>query len=174
MKLRIRDIASGEVESEVDSLCRILADSVETGAAVSFMFPVSECAAKRFWLEDVRHEVSAGRRLLFGAEIDGHLVGTTQLILAMPPNQPHRGEIAKMIVHPSARRRGVARSLMLHVLDRAKERGKTLITLDTRTGDSAERLYRALGFETAGVIPRFAQDPDGRAAHAATFMYREI
>ena len=97
-----------------------------------------------------------------------------QLVLSMPPNQPHRAEIAKMIVHPAARRLGLGRALMEAALDAAKSRGKTLVTLDTRTGDTAEPLYRSVGFEVAGVIPDFAWDPDGRAMHGTTYMYRRI
>ena len=104
----------------------------------------------------------------------GDLVGTVQLITAMPPNQPHRCEIAKMIVHPRARRLGIGRSLMNRALHRARELGKTLVTLDTRTGDVAEPLYASVGFEVAGVIPDFAWDPDGKARHATTYMFRRI
>jgi ribosomal protein S18 acetylase RimI-like enzyme len=96
------------------------------------------------------------------------------LLLPCPPNQPHRCEIAKMIVHPNARRLGIGRSLMNRAIARAGELGKTLVTLDTRTGDLAEPLYASVGFEVAGVIPGFAWDPDGRTQHATTYMFRRI
>jgi ribosomal protein S18 acetylase RimI-like enzyme len=155
----------------LEALTRILADSVAAGAAVSFMSPLSDAEAARFWLRDVQGEVSAGRRVLFGAERDRELVGTVQLLTSMPPNQPHRCEIAKMIVHPRARRLGVGRSLMNSALHRARALGKTLVTLDTRTGDVAQSLYESVGFKVAGVIPDFAWNPDGKAKHATTYMF---
>ena len=108
------------------------------------------------------------------ASVVCEIVGTVQLLTVMPPNQPHRCEIAKMIVHPQARRLGIGRALMNEALDRARELGKTLVTLDTRTGDAAEPLYASVGFEVAGVIPDFAWDPDGKALHATTYMFRRI
>lgn len=120
------------------------------------MAPLSYDDAARFWSRDVQPEVAAARWGLFGAEREGELVGTVQLTTAMPPNQPHRCEIVKIIVHPRARRLGIGRSLMNRALDRARELGKTLITLDTRTGDVAEPLYKFVGFEVAGVIPDYA------------------
>jgi ribosomal protein S18 acetylase RimI-like enzyme len=162
------------IQHRVEDLSRILADSVASGAAVSFMSPLSYDAAAQFWLRDVKPEVLAGRRVLFGAQRDGKVIGTVQLLTAMPPNQPHRCEIAKMIVHPQARRLGVGRSLMTIALDHARALGKTLVTLDTRTGDVAEPLYESVGFATAGVIPDFAWDPDGKAKHATTYMYCRI
>jgi GNAT superfamily N-acetyltransferase len=159
------------IERHLESLSRILADSVASGAAISFMSPLSHEDAAQFWRGDVGPEVSAGRRVLFGATRDGELLGTVQLLTAMPPNQSHRCEIAKMIVHPRARRLGIGRRLMTSALDRARALGKTLVTLDTRTGDVAEPLYASVGFAAAGVIPDFAWDPDGKAKHATTYMF---
>lgn len=162
------------IDRKLNALAKILADSVAAGAAISFMAPLSYEGAARFWAEDVCQEVAAGRRTLFGAERGGDLVGTVQLLTAMPPNQPHRCEIAKMIVHPNARRLGIGRALMNTVIDHARELGKTLVTLDTKTGDAAEPLYTSVGFEIAGVIPDFAWDPDGKARHATTYMFRRL
>lgn len=174
MEAQVIELSADAVERRTAALSRILADSVEDGAAISFMAPMSYEVAARFWQNDVLPEVAARRRVLFGAELDGETVGTVQLITAMPPNQSHRCEIAKMIVHPSARRLGLGRMLMNHAIDRAQELGKTLVTLDTRTGDLAEPLYASVGFEIAGVIPDFAWDPDGRARHSTTYMFRRI
>lgn len=174
MDLRICELDAAALDERLGALSRILADSVEAGAAVSFMAPLSDEAAARFWSRDVRPELEAGRRILFGAERDGELLGVVQLILAMPPNQRHRGEIAKMIVHPRARRLGIGRALMIRALERAEELGKTLVTLDTRTGDAAEPLYASVGFETAGIIPDYAWNPDGGATHATTYMFRRL
>lgn len=174
MDVQIMELDAPAIEARVADLSQILADSVDGGAAISFMAPLRYEDAARFWLRDVSSEVAAGRRVLFGAVRDGTLVGAVQLITAMPPNQPHRCEIAKMIVHPSARRLGIGRALMSRAIERARELGKALVTLDTRTGDVAEPLYASVGFEVAGVIPDFAWDPDGRARHATTYMFRHL
>ncbi len=174
METRIIELGDLAIEQHLQALSHILADSVAEGAAVSFMAPLPYDHAARFWSRDVQPEVAAARRVLFGAERDGELLGTVQLITAMPPNQPHRCEIAKMIVHPRARRLGIGRALMNCALDRARELRKTLATLDTRTGDMAEPLYASVGFEVAGVIPDYAWDPDGKAKHATTYMFRRL
>lgn len=174
METQIIEIDALTIDTEVNELSSILVDSVADGAAISFMAPLAYKDAIRFWSGDVRPEVDAGRRILFGARRNGELVGTVQLLTTMPPNQPHRCEIAKMIVHPRARRLGIGRALMIQAVNRARELGKTLITLDTRTGDVAEPLYASVGFEAAGVIPDFAWDPDGKACHATTYMFRRV
>jgi len=174
METQIIELDSDGIYRRLDALAHVLADSVADGAAISFMAPLPFDEAARFWSRDVRAEVAAGRRVLFGAERDGQLVGTVQLITALPPNQPHRCEIAKMIVHPRARRLGIGRSLMMRALDRARDLSKTLVTLDTRTGDFAEPLYASVGFQVVGAIPDYAWDPDGKARHATTIMFRQI
>ena len=170
----IIELNAADIASHVDDLCRVLMDSVAGGAAISFMTPVPKADAERFWLQDVATAVESGSRRLFGAFVDQRLVGTVQLVLGMPPNQPHRAEISKMIVHPDGRRRGLGKALMNEALTVAKRVGKTLVTLDTRTGDVAEPLYRGVGFKESGVIPDFAYDPDGSAKHATTYMYRYL
>jgi ribosomal protein S18 acetylase RimI-like enzyme len=156
------------------SLAAIVEDSVNGGAAITFMQPYTADDGLRFWRERVFPDVASGRRVLFVAYLDEVIVGTVQMDIAPPPNQTHRCEVAKMIVHSQARRRGVARRLMCALETHAKTIGKTLITLDTRIGDKAEFLYASLGFQKAGVIPRYAWDPDGRAMHGTTYMYKEI
>ncbi|MCW6510119.1 GNAT family N-acetyltransferase [Lichenifustis flavocetrariae] len=174
MEVQITEFDGPAIDQWLEPLSRILADSVAAGAAISFMAPLSYDDAALFWSKEVRPEVVAERRVLFGAEHEGDVLGTVQLLRAMPPNQPHRCEIAKMIVHPRARRLGLGRALMNRALDHAGELGKTLVTLDTRTGDVAEPLYASLGFEVAGVIPDYAWDPDGQAKHATTYMFRRM
>jgi ribosomal protein S18 acetylase RimI-like enzyme len=174
METEIIELDTKAIHERLDALARILADSVADGAAISFMAPLPYDEAARFWSRDVGAELAAGRRMLFGAERAGELVGTVQLITSLPPNQPHRCEIAKMIVHPSARRLGIGRSLMSHALDRARACGKTLVTLDTKTGDVAEPLYASVGFQVVGSIPDYAWDPDGRSRHATTIMFRRL
>lgn len=155
-------------------LTGLLKTVVEDGAAVSFVLPFSEAASRAFWRDSVLPDVARGGRVLLTAQVGGAVAGSVQLITSLPPNQPHRAEVAKLLVLPAFRRRGIARRLMLALEDAARERGRTLITLDTRTGDTAERLYARLGYKTAGVIPNFALDPDQSESHATTYMYKEL
>jgi GNAT superfamily N-acetyltransferase len=119
--------------------------------------------------EAVAAEVEQGRRLVLAAFVNDDLVGTVQVVLALPPNQPHRAEIAKLLVHRSARRRGLAQLLMERAEAEARAEGRTLLVLDTVTGDSAERLYERLGWNKVGVIPGYALYPDGRPCDTTVF-----
>jgi ribosomal protein S18 acetylase RimI-like enzyme len=132
------------------------------------MWPFSRDDARAFF-EGVAGEVEQGRRLLVAAFDGGELVGTVQVILALPPNQPHRGEITKLLVHRGARKRGVARLLMEQAEAEARAEGKTLLVLDAVTGDDAERLYERLGWTKVGVIPGYALYPDGRVCDTTYF-----
>lgn len=172
--IEVRAAAAADIEEELDGLTEILVASVNGGAAISFLQPFGPEDGVRFWRENVATEVAAGRRTLLLAWREGALAGTVQLITAMPPNQPHRAEIAKMIVHPAARRRGVGRALMEAAERTARAAGKTLITLDTRTGDAAEPLYASVGYAIAGIIPGYALDPDRGSLHATTYMYKRL
>lgn len=172
--LSIVELSPADIDTHVGDLCRVLLDSVADGAAISFMDALTASEAQRFWREDVRPSVESRARRLFGAFVDDRVVGTVQLVMGMPPNQPHRAEISKMIVHPEIRRRGLGKALLTAALDAARGADKTLVTLDTRTGDVSELLYRGLGFEKAGIIPDFAYDPNGLARHATTYMYRYL
>lgn len=132
------------------------------------MAPFSHDAARAAF-EGFVGEAEHGRRLILAAFADGELVGTVQVILALPPNQPHRGEIAKLLVRRSARGRGVARALMERAEAEARAEGKTLLVLDTVTGDPAERLYERSGWTRVGVIPGYALYPDGRPCDTTVF-----
>ncbi|MCC6007610.1 MAG: GNAT family N-acetyltransferase [Rhodobacteraceae bacterium] len=160
--------------ARLEALSVLLSDSVAAGAAISFMHPLHAAEARAFWLEAVMPEVVAGRRALLVAEAGGRLAGTVQMIPAPQPNQPHRCDIAKMMVAPAYRRRGIGRALLEAACATALEQGRTLAVLDTRTGDISERFYRAAGFEVAGSVPDYAWDADGRALHATTFLYRRL
>jgi hypothetical protein len=173
-KIRVEVVAPQNFVAVEKSLAEIVANGVNGGAAISFMQPYSLDDARRFWVEEVFPDVARGARVLFVAYLDDAVVGTVQMDVGLRPNQPHRCEVAKMVVHSRARRQGVGRALMLALEAHAKSLGKTLITLDTRTGDKAETLYASVGFRRAGVIPNYAYDPDGRAKHGTTYMYKEI
>jgi GNAT superfamily N-acetyltransferase len=164
----VRRLSATEVHAQLDGLAAVLADCVAGGASVSYMAPFSHEQARAAF-EAVAAEVEQGRRLVIAAFADDRLVGTVQVILALPPNQPHRGEIAKLLVHRSARRRGIAQLLMAHAESEARAEGKTLLVLDTVTGDNAERLYARLGWTRVGVIPGYALYPDGRPCDTTVF-----
>jgi GNAT superfamily N-acetyltransferase len=166
--IEVRRLAGTALEEQLDALAAVLADCVDGGASVSYMAPFSPAQA-RAELEGMAAEVDRGRRLLLAAFDGGNVVGTVQVILALPPNQPHRGEIAKLLVHRSARGHGVARRLMEHAESEARAEGKTLLVLDTVTGDAAERLYNRLGWTRVGVIPGYALYPDGRPCDTTVF-----
>ena len=166
--VEIRRLTPAEVREHLDALASVLEDCVAGGASVSYMAPFSHedaCGAFEGFVADAEQ----GRRVILAAFADGALVGTVQVILAVPPNQPHRGEIAKLLVHRSARKRGIAQLLMAGAEAEARVEGKTLLVLDTVTGDAAERLYERLGWQIVGVIPGYALYPDGRPCDTTVF-----
>jgi GNAT superfamily N-acetyltransferase len=168
----VRRLNAAEARRHVGALARVLVDCVEGGASVSFMAPFSEAEAEAFF-ENAINGVERGERILLAAFIDDELVGTVQIVAATPPNQPHRADVAKLLVRRSARGRGVAKRLMLHVEKESRLARKTLLVLDTVTGSDAERLYLGLGWHKVGVIPNYALFPDGRPC-ATTVFYKQL
>jgi GNAT superfamily N-acetyltransferase len=155
---------------ELDGLCDVLIDCVEGGASVSFMLPMTRPKAERFW-HDVAASLARGERIVHAAEdADGRVVGTVQVIVDLPENQPHRGDLAKMLVHRRARRRGVGAALLRAAEESALVAGKTLLVLDTAS-DDAERLYARGGWQKSGMIPGYALLPDGPPC-ATTIYYK--
>ena len=144
----------------ISALAETLVETVANGGSVSFMHPLAPAVAAAFWTQSLA-AAEAGGRVVLGAFEEGELVGTVTLLLDCPPNQPHRGEIAKMMVRVSRRGRGIARALMVEAERIARERGRTLLTLDTATDDGAGPFYEKLGFTRAGVIPDYALKPHG-------------
>jgi ribosomal protein S18 acetylase RimI-like enzyme len=170
----IQQIAPNEIDFYLDGLVETLQQTVAADGAVGFVMPLSQEDAAAFWLSNIKSALQSGDRMMFVAVEEGRLAGTGQLIVGMPNNQPHRVEISKLMVHPSFRRRGVARQIMSALEGLAAKMGRTLITLDTRTGDSAEPLYASLGYKTAGIIPNYAKNAVGDDFHATTYMYKQI
>jgi GNAT superfamily N-acetyltransferase len=168
----IRRLSETEARQYVGELAGVLVDCVEGGASVSFMLPFEQSEAEAFYCK-VAAGVEAGERILLAAFTEGKLVGTVQIVTALPPNQPHRAEISKLLVHRSARGKGIARRLMQEVERQAVSAGKTLLVLDTVTGGDAERLYTSLHWVKAGVIPDFALFPDGRMT-ATTIFWKSL
>jgi GNAT superfamily N-acetyltransferase len=171
-EIDVRRLSGGEARAQLDGLAAVLHDCVEGGASVSYMAPFSLGDARSAF-EGFVAEAELGRRLVVAAFDAGELVGTVQVILELPPNQPHRGEIAKLLVRRSARRRGIARRLMERAEAEAVAEGKTLLVLDTVTGDPAEALYEGMGWTRVGVVPNFALYPDGRPC-ATTFFWKAL
>jgi GNAT superfamily N-acetyltransferase len=171
--IEIRRLGPAELERHLDGLAAVLEDCVAGGASVSYLAPFPREEARAAFA-GFAAEAAAGRRLLLAAFADGELVGTVQVVLALPPNQPHRAEIAKLLVHRSARRRGIARLLMEHAEAEARAEGKTLLVLDTVTGEAAEHLYTRLGWIRVGVIPGYALYPDGRPCDTTVFWKRLV
>lgn len=158
----------------VKALADVLIDCVEGGASVSFMAPLSQDKAVAFWHATFA-SAARGERIVLVAEGpgSGRVVGTVQVALAMPDNQPHRAEVAKMLVRRDARRRGLGAALMHAAEDVARAAGKTLLVLDTATGGDAERLYARLGWKRCGVIPEYALMPHGGLC-GTTVFYRKL
>jgi len=172
-EVKVRRVGADEAAACIEPLADVLIDCVEGGASVSFMLPMTRAKALAFW-RGVAEGVARGERVLLVAEDDtGRVVGTVQLITALPENQPHRGDVAKMLVHRSARRRGVAQQLMAAIDDAARAEGRTVLVLDTVTGGDAERLYQRAGWQRVGVVPQYALMPDGPLC-ATTFFYKHL
>ena len=162
------------LDDDLDMLGDILHAVVHDGAGVSFVVPFSRDEGRAFWRDRVLPGVRAGTRRVLVARWDARIVGTVQIDLAVPPNQQHRAEVLKLLVHPSARRRGIARALMIALEQVAASEGRTLLTLDTWTGSNAEWLYRSLGYVVVGVIPRYARGSTTPELEPATIMYKEL
>lgn len=156
----------------VPELSEILSDSIAGGASVGFMADAGAAEIERYW-HGIVDRVATGDVLLLVARLEGRLVGTAQLHLIGKANQPHRAEVAKVLVHASARRRGVGAALMGEIETLARLHGRDLLVLDTDADSEARRLYGRLGWTEVGTIPRYALMPDG-ADCAATFFYRDL
>lgn len=159
-------------EAHVEALAALLVDCVEGGASVSFMSPLDTPRAVAFW-RGVAAGVTAGERVLLVAEDAQGLCGSVQLVLGLPENQPHRADLAKMLVHRRARRRGIGAALMRAAEDAARSCGKTLLVLDAVTRGDAARLYERLGWIRVGDIPDYALMPNGEPC-GTTVYYRDL
>lgn len=157
-------------DAQIDALAQVLIDCVEGGASVGFMHPLSPARAQAHWRR-VAAEAARGERALLVAEDAEGIVGTVQLVLAQPDNQPHRADVSKMLVHRRARRRGLGRALMEAAVGVAQEHGKTLLVLDTAS-DDAERLYTRLGWQLVGRVPDYALLPRGGLCDTSIFYLR--
>lgn len=159
-------------EEDVRSLAGLLVDAVDSGGAVSFLAPLPIEQAAAWWRNTL--QAADSRAVFLVARDASGTIGTVQLHPAWAPNQPHRAEVAKLIVHRRARGTGLGTRLMTAIEEAAREAGFTLLTLDAKRGGAADRLYRRMGWIAAGVVPRYALDCDGRTPHDAVFFYKEL
>lgn len=168
----VRQLDEAEALSVLPDLCDILADCVEDGASVGFMLPFTPADAEPFW-RGVIAAVARGEVVLFVAEADGRISGTVQVGFAQKPNQPHRGDLMKLLVHRRARGLGLSKQLMQAAEEASAKAGRSLLVLDTATGELAEGIYEKLGWQRSGVIPDYALFPDGRYC-ATTLFYKYV
>ena len=172
-KLTVRRLNGPEALAAVEGLAEVLVDCVEGGASVSFMLPLSREKAVGFWREVAEAVVRGERALVVAEDEDRRIVGTVQLIMSLPENQPHRGDVAKMLVHRRARRQGVAARLLTALEEAARTERRTVLVLDTVTGGDAERVYRRAGWQRVGMVPKYALMPEGGFC-ATTFFYKHL
>jgi GNAT superfamily N-acetyltransferase len=172
-EVSIRRVTADEAASCVAELADVLLDCVEGGASVSFMLPLARETALSFF-RTVCSAVERGERVLLIAEdAEKRIVGTVQLVLSLPENQPHRADVVKLLVHRRMRRRGVAARLMAAVDLEARKEARTLLVLDTVTGGDAERIYERAGWQRVGVVPKYALMPTG-AFCSTTFFFKDL
>ena len=169
---RIQSVDADRLLTHIDGFAELLVDVVRDGASVGFLAPLAESDACKYW-EGVAGALRGGTRHLLALMNGRAVVGSVQLDLPQLPNARHRAEVAKLLVHTGARRQGLGRSLMEAAEALAKALGRSLLVLDTRRGDPAERLYLSLGYQIAGVIPRYALSSSG-TLDDTIYLYKEL
>jgi len=170
--MTIERLTPPATDSDLRALARLLVDAVDSGAAVSFLGTLTLERAVDWWRKTL--SASDPRAIfLVARDVDG-IVGTVQLHPAWAPNQPHRAEVVKLLVHRRCRRRQLGTQLMKAIEDAARGAGFGLLTLDAKRGEAAELLYRRTGWIAAGMIPRYAFDTDGKTPHDAVVFYKEL
>jgi len=163
-----------DIDARIEALGALLHACVHGGAGVHFVLPFSQSDSEAFWRGSVLPGVRRGLRHLLVAQRNGRIAGSVQLDRDTPPNQPHRADVSKLLVHPDFRRQGIARALMVELEALARRQGRSLLTLDTVTGDNAEPLYISLGYERVGVIPGYSLHPSHAQLESTTVMYKAL
>jgi ribosomal protein S18 acetylase RimI-like enzyme len=167
-------LSADDIAGYLRELGALLRACVKAGASVGFVLPFTAGDSEAFWSDKVLPAVRGGGRVLWVARRNGRIVGSVQLGYDTPPNQRHRAEVSKLLVHPACRRLGIARALMAELEREARRLGRSLLTLDTRTGDAAEPLYASLGYQRAGIIPGYCRDPFDDRLDPTTIMYKVL
>ena len=170
----VSEIEPSGYDQHLDGLADILQACVHDGASVGFILPFPLEESRAFWQQRVFPPARDGGRVLLGATTEDRLVGTVQLVTDMLPSQVHRCEVSKLLVHPDHRGQGIAKRLMADLENRARDMNRSLITLDTKTGDSAEPLYQSLGYETAGMTPNYCRNASQAMLDSTTWMYKNL
>lgn len=170
--IEIDSLSATQAQPLLASLCEVLHGCVADGASVGFIDADDRAVMARFW-QDKIYSLASGDNQLLVAWQAGEIVATVMLGFSSMPNGRHRAEISKLLVHPRARRQGIARRLMLRAEQLAQQQGKTLLVLDTRSGDVASALYLSLGWQVAGSIPYYAESTAGEL-EATTVMYKRL
>lgn len=170
----IEELDAAAAEAALPALAEILRACVEGGASVNFVLPFTQQDSEAWWRSAVLPALREGERRLLVARVDGRILGTVQLALAPQPNQAHRAEVTKLLVHPDGRRQGLGRALMTRLEEVARVEGRRLLILDTVEGSAAERLYRSLGWTLLGVVPRFALTTDRTRLEGSAFFWKEV
>ena len=171
--IRLVQLSADAVRDRISQLADVLEDCVAGGASVSFMLPFHRDTASAFWQGVARSAAAGERRVLAAIDDKDTVIGTVQLIVDLPENQPHRAEVAKLLVHSRGRRRGIAAALMAELERLAAAGNKTTLVLDTATGSGAETFYSRCGWQRVGVIPAFALMPDGKMT-GTTLFYKQL
>ena len=172
--LTLSSFTATDLSAHLRELGALLHACVHDGASIGFVLPFNANQSEAFWTDNVLPAVQGGTRMLLVAQQEGKIAGSVQLDYDTMPNQPHRAEVRKLLVHPAWRRQGIARALMAELERSAKELSRSLLTLDTRTGDQAEPLYASLGYRTVGVIPGYCLDPLEDRLDSTTVMYKTL
>ena len=167
-------LAAEDVAGQLHELGALLHACVHAGASIGFVLPFTQAESEAFWSDRVLPAMRGGGRLLWVARQEGRIAGSVQLGYDTPANQRHRADVSKLLVHPAFRRRGIARALMAELEREAARLGRSLLTLDTRTGDMAEPLYASLGYRVAGVIPGYCRHPSEDRLDSTTIMYKAL
>ncbi|WP_170336284.1 GNAT family N-acetyltransferase [Ruegeria arenilitoris] len=163
-----------DFDDALDDLTDILHACVQDGASIGFIHPFTPDQARAYWQNRVRPDLKTGALDLFISSDNRRILGTVQLIPAAMPNQPHRADVAKLLVHPKARRKGLGRALMGALQGRAAQLGRTLLVLDTRSTDPSRTLYQSMGFKIAGEIPNYCRNPFENRLEPTTYMFKDL
>lgn len=173
MNLPIRPVDGDTIRQHLEEFTELLRDGIDGGASMSFIAPLDLDFARGYWLK-IANQVGTRERIVLAAFDGERVVGSVQLSFDMPPNQPHRVDLQKMLVHSSMRRRGLGAQILAAADEAVRESGRTLIVLDTARGSDAERLYERCGYQRVGVIPNFSLNYDGSGMIDTVYFYKEL
>lgn len=170
--MEFKRLTAEELEARIADFAALLHACVSEGASVNFIAPFSLADAEAFWRRKVLPRLGEGGLVLLAVVMEGRIAGSIQLDCDTPPNQPHRADVKKVLVHPDFQRRGIGRAMLTAIEEEARQRGRWLLTLDTRSGDKGEPLYIGSGYQVAGIVPYYSRDVHRPAFDAATFLYK--